>query len=376
MLIGATSTLFLVSRGLPLQQVIALKGTQAMVILALDVPLSYLADRVGRKVAVCVAGTSGVLWLAMTAYSPDLWWLYVAEAFNAVSFALFNGAYDAILIDRWLTVHPDGRVVDCLTAFTTVSFTVMAVAAGIGGLFGPPDSPAVWWIAASTLTAVTGYAVVGLPSDRASRATVRRGLASDVRTLRAVGRRGGAALGLVVVASVAGQFAYQLLIQFWQPLFTTDLEDRQTGVILSGVFVLILLAQSRAGCLTRRQGAIRTTTICAALFVCFALLQRDEGSGGITTAVALIGAFAALRALLNLCDGELNEMFEGELRATSLSVVSTMVRVSIVVCAPALAPLHTAHGTGVVAWVCLASSLLSGGALALRAMRVAGGGGG
>ena len=98
MLIGASSTLFIMSKGLDLAGIAELKAFQALVILFSDIPFGYIADRYSRKFSVNLSVLCGAIWMILTALSPSISWLYVAEFFNAISIAFFGGAFQSILI--------------------------------------------------------------------------------------------------------------------------------------------------------------------------------------------------------------------------------------------------------------------------------------
>lgn len=101
MSVGATSVVYLMAHGVSLTEVGLMKSMQAMIILTLDVPLGYLADRWGRRAVLALAGVSTALWLGLTATAASVPVFFVAEAFNALSLALFNGAFSALMLDAY-----------------------------------------------------------------------------------------------------------------------------------------------------------------------------------------------------------------------------------------------------------------------------------
>jgi len=71
MVLGATSVIYLTTRGVSLAEVGAMKAMQAGIVLVLDLPLSYLADRTGRVRVLVVGNIATVLWLVVTAYGKS-----------------------------------------------------------------------------------------------------------------------------------------------------------------------------------------------------------------------------------------------------------------------------------------------------------------
>ena len=156
MLVGATSVVYLMSRGVNLAQIGIMKAMQAGIIMALDVPLGYLADRISRRWIIMLSVFSTAVWLALTGWGPSIAVFFIAEAFNGIALAGLNGAFSATLLEAY---HKQSRQRDfenVLGLYGRAQFGLMACAAAIGAVAGSHTSPAIWLIAAAlTLMVVT-----------------------------------------------------------------------------------------------------------------------------------------------------------------------------------------------------------------------------
>lgn len=154
MLVGATSVLYLTAHGVTLAQIGLMKALQAALVLLLDLPLSYLADRRGRVTVLILGNAAGVLWIAITASSTSVAGFMVGEAFHAISLAAFNGVFSALLTETYDGEHRRRDYENALGSFGKWQSIAMAVAAAIGACFYMNASPTVWWVA-TVLLAIT-----------------------------------------------------------------------------------------------------------------------------------------------------------------------------------------------------------------------------
>ena len=76
--------------GLSLEQVGFIKAFQAALIFFLDVPLSYLADKISRRFSVLTAGLCSTIWLFLMAGAHSFASFVFAEFFNSLSLLLFK----------------------------------------------------------------------------------------------------------------------------------------------------------------------------------------------------------------------------------------------------------------------------------------------
>lgn len=134
MLIGATSAVYLLSKGISASEVGVMKSFQALLLMLLEFPLGVLADRKGRRICLILGGLAGAAWLSLTAASSSLWMLLLAESFNALSMASFNGAFDALLAERYIAERGRPLLNKLLGDYHAVLFSLMALFSLVGEL--------------------------------------------------------------------------------------------------------------------------------------------------------------------------------------------------------------------------------------------------
>ncbi len=338
MLVGATSSLYLVSKGIAPEHIIYLKVVQAGLIMVLEVPLGMAADFFSRRTVIIAGGVCTVAWLVITASATSALPLYIGEAFNAIALATFSGAIEAELSRIWQESRPD-KMHELFIKQTTWSFTATSVAALAGGLIARPGSSIPWWWAAGSMAMlVLTFALIYRPGRRdrrasqAERASTQFGQILGV-TLREMRRDGRSVLNAVLAAGFLAA-GFQVVIQYWQLLIPETGLGRVTG-FFGLAFFLIILVQSR------------TKTISA-------ILMRSRVwyvVAGVVPPVLIVLAVACTHSpiliVLTLClyfwcyQGsmvDLNASIAGgvdnDIRATVFSIRSALTRIAVIGTAP------------------------------------------
>ncbi|NLG85396.1 MAG: MFS transporter, partial [Firmicutes bacterium] len=336
MLIGPVSALYLLSRGLSLGGIAYLKGLQALIILLVDAPFGYFADRCSYKLSLMAGVVSGGLWLGITAYSPHVSWLYVGEVFNALSLAFFNGAFEAVLV---AAARQEGRgeTLDAVFGvYAKYEFLAMAAAAAVGGLTKGVEAGLFWGMGAAGLFGLAGCSVwllAGIPRPEPSASgTLRSDL---VRVWRYIWRQPIDLFRLFAVILLLNLY-YQIIIQYWQPILARA-GMAQRPLFFSLVFIGILLAQAAAGTTVTRlrrpfQGyspfwlglGLSGLAILEGL-----RLQSTLLAGG-----GLLLFFLGYRTSSIMLTADLHALLADWVRATYPSVLSTVLRVGLILLYP------------------------------------------
>lgn len=369
MFIGATSTLYLISKNISAPDVMYLKGVQAAALLVLEIPLGWWADRVGRKYPIVLGMLAGGAWLATTAAAPSIFWLYVAEVCNAVSLALIAAALQAEFIDRFNDSSPvDTHEAESLSAgvsyFTRLQFQGMAVGAGVGGVLYGFSPSGTWWVAAMLAFATAAvFAVFYRP--RSGRHTdyarsERHGPALNLwATLRSSHK------GTVTVVSVSGLLyaSFQVSIQYWQISLQDTGAGSGTGVMsaatFGAVFVIILFVQARINAVVAfsrtRTAVLAAVVVIPPVIWLVSLLLNFPWE---VLAVEIWLYFWLYRAAMVVIDTLVNAQISSETRATVISARSTIARVITLAVSPLVsAGVREWSASGAVAVVAAIASL-------------------
>lgn len=250
MLIGAYSVIYMLQNGLSVSQVGLLKTFQGIIIVFLDIPLSYFSDRYSRKFSISVSILFSSAWLLTMAVADNFWFFMLAELFNALSLGMMSGTFDSYLYDHSKNENNNISSQKIFSLYYKYQFMFMGVTSLIG-------ATAYFYIGKSSIfiSALFMFMIflmsAFLPSDRQFKSEEKSKffsftmLCNSIRQVFA-GRTGLLTLLTVIISS----FFLQSLIQYWQVIAGQDLPEDGQAIILGIVFFLIMLAQSATGFVT------------------------------------------------------------------------------------------------------------------------------
>lgn len=250
MLIGAYSVIYMLQNGLSVSQVGLLKTFQGIIIVFLDIPLSYFSDRYSRKFSISISILFSSAWLFTMGVADNFFVFMLAELFNALSLGMMSGTFDSYLYDHSKNENNNISSQKIFSLYYKYQFMFMGVTSLIG-------ATAYFYIGklsiflSSLLMFMVFLISVFLPSDRDfksennSRFFSFITLASGIRQVFA-GRTGL----LILLTVITSSFFLQSLIQYWQVIAGRDLPEEGQTIVLGIVFFFIMLAQSATGFVT------------------------------------------------------------------------------------------------------------------------------
>lgn len=279
----------------------------------------------------------------------------LAEALNAFSLASFNGAFDAVLAEKYIAEKGRPQLNQLLGDYHTLLFALMAFCSLVGGAFVSPSSSFFWWVASCILiflTALIPFLVkndsvqhaespaVGATSSKKSLLVLLK--VEMVEVLRQVSVF--PELRRIVVPMIGVSVFYQIIIQYWQ-LFFADLNQKLTlfsrfEVSLFGpLFFGILVIQSIAS----KAMSFESTSKLSIKHQLFSLAAVTIAFSGVTVSSPHAGAsivgvlllFGALRLFSLKSSAEIHTLIEDRRRASFLSAVSLVIRMVLLVTLPA-----------------------------------------
>lgn len=152
--IGIT-VLLMLERGLTLSQIGFVFAAQGFVVLALELPTGGLADAVGRRPVLVVAGVISVVSTVLFLSSTTFWAIALAWALQGVFRALDSGPLEAWYVDTAQADDPAVPVEQALSrAATLVGLGIALGALASGGLVAWAPLPGVSPLVLSYLLAV------------------------------------------------------------------------------------------------------------------------------------------------------------------------------------------------------------------------------
>ena len=351
MLVGAISTVYLINNGLSLFDIGLLKGLQALIILFLDIPLAYFADKHSRKLSVSLSVLFASIWLLVTGIATARYHFYIAECFNAISIALLNGAFISYLVDSVKKSKTSSDIHKIVAEYQAYQFMSMGISAFIGSALIKTDSSLIW-IVAATLCIILffGFSWV-LPRDNIKNKSqfipIKESIKTDFFTVVATFKDKDKNLFGMSLTMLNISLFYQVLIQYWQPLSFSYLDVYpKEGIIFGSIFALILVSQSIASWLSSK---IKNTEILLSigLFLSFiGLLLSLLSFYKIFSLMipAIIVMFMANRITSIAITGFFHSRINSSLRATFDSVISTLLRITLFIIIPLIGILINQFG--------------------------------
>lgn len=371
MLVGAVSAVYLIGQGVSVAELGWLKSYQFLLILCLDIPISYLADNISRKLSVILAGFCSALSLSLTGWSDTLTGFYVAETFNALSLLLFNGAFVAYLIDsnNRLDLMNTKALLGLANKYDSL---LMALASFVGAVFITTDNTLIWYGSAVLMLVWVVLFIPLLPKDIAVAKTNELPLLTQAKmelgvVLSVIKQE----LRAVFVALCVIAVYMQLLIQLWQPIIYVQLqalsagatgvfwaEMAERGYVYATALSVIFLVQSLAGHWVSRYGNHSYAMVIVAVLLAvlpvpmfYVPMLMPTGWAGFIVAMA---GLCVLFLLARFASIVLNGIFHdrlptalGSLRASMEALYSVAVKLILMAVFPVAS--YLLQGFGVLA---------------------------
>ena len=383
------TVLLMQDRGLSLAEVGLVSGTQSLMVLLLELPTGGLADALGRRPVLLVAGTLNLVSLTLFASGRSIGVLALAWAIQGVFRALESGPLEAWYVDTSLAADRAAPIEQGLAqAGTAIGLAISAGALGSAllGIVGPHFDldPLTTAVVLAIGTAIVGQVALQLllveaPSPSTSAVTrrqrVQQAVAEAPQVIRdgtrlVTGSRALLALVLVELLWGAGMFGVEMLSA---PRLVELLGDRDEGLVVFGIVAALGWTMCGVGsALTGRIVGWHAGSWARAGFT----LRIAQGTA--VLAIALVAGPAGLVAGylgFYVVHGTANAVHYGmvhrlvgpEHRTTIISANSFTSRIGTLFAAVGLGALADAHG---IPAACAASAILL--AIAAPLYRIAG----
>jgi len=142
-LIWGVNTLFLLSVGLDIFQVMLVNAAYTVAQVIFEVPTGVVADTIGRRVsyllAVAIILVSTLLYVGFGLMGYGLWPFAAASALLGVGYTFYTGAVDAWMVDALHSVGYEGRLEPIFARYGVMFGIFMLIGTTLGGLLGQVD---------------------------------------------------------------------------------------------------------------------------------------------------------------------------------------------------------------------------------------------
>ncbi|MEU4474176.1 MFS transporter [Micromonospora sp. NPDC023888] len=338
-LIIPVMVLLMQERGLSLPQIGLAYTAQGLLVLALELPTGGLADALGRRPVLIVAGALNLVSLSLFAMADSFWLFFLVFAVQGVYRALDSGPLESWYVDATLAADPDAEYERGLGYAGTVSGGAIGAGALLsGGLvaLGPIGSVSALTVpvlAAIVAQAVALVALLVLLVEQRPATGVAAMRASMVQAPRMIGE----AIGLLRRSRVLlALVAVELFWGFGMVTFESLLPVRLAEVIGDPERAAALLGPaSSAAWLASAAGAALTPLLLRWFGAApgAALLRILQGvtvvgmglfAGPVGVLVAYLACYAVHGASNPLHSGLLHRQVDGPYRTSVLSLNSMM----------------------------------------------------
>lgn len=348
MLIGGISTLYLLSKNIDLIDLGLLKSLQFGLMMIIDLPLSYIADRYSRKLSTILGILFGSFWLLTTAFASEIWQFYVAEAFNAISLSLFGGAYISYLIDIKNKQYPDLDNKTLLSYDNKYNSLGMAICAFVGASFLEPASNIIWIIAGTLLFIVSMGAFLQLPSDiyqsthnnisdlKINTPNFSENLGRLISILKT---KQEICYGLIVLSILLIYF--QTILQLWQPVIK-NFNTGNLGWIYGMFFSIVSLAQLLSSYAINSNIKNKYTYILICLFLSLLLmlsaitLFQHSTKGVVLIVISLFIMFFGIKFLMIEASAKFHDIIPNNYRSLLDGMAFFISRTILLIIFPAI----------------------------------------
>ena len=142
-LIWGVNTLFLLSVGLDIFQVMLINAAYTVAQVIFEVPTGVVADTIGRRVsyllAVAIILVSTLLYVGFGLAGYGLWPFAAASALLGIGYTFYTGAVDAWMVDALHSVGYEGRLEPIFARYGVMFGIFMLIGTTLGGLLGQID---------------------------------------------------------------------------------------------------------------------------------------------------------------------------------------------------------------------------------------------
>ncbi|MEU8282822.1 MFS transporter [Micromonospora sp. NPDC048905] len=333
--------LLMQERGLSLPQIGLVFSAQGLLVLALELPTGGLADALGRRPVLVVAGALSLVSLALFAVADSFWVFFLVYAVQGIYRALDSGPLESWYVDATLAADPDAEYERGLGYAGTVSGGAIGAGALLsGGLvalgsIGRVSALTVPVLAAIIAQAVSLVALLVLLVEQRPASGFASLRASVVQAPRMIGQ----AIGLLRRSRVL--LALVLVELFWgfgMVTFESLLPVRLAEVIGDPERAAALLGPANSAAWLASAAGAALTPLLLRWFGAApgaALLRILQGvtvvgmglfAGPVGVLVAYLACYAVHGASNPLHSGLLHRQVDGPYRTSVLSLNSMMAQ--------------------------------------------------
>jgi MFS family permease len=342
MFVGATSAMYLLSRGLTLSDLAFVKSIQAVTVFLGEIPSGLVADSIGRRGSLFIALCCSIAGFLIFSIGQSLAVFVVAEILTALALCFWSGAYESYSIDTGSLESDKRQLNSFFHKNQSLNSLVVAICGLVGGLLGQ------FWLGLPYLTAAI-FAVLAialllffLPAEEKKERHTTSKTVRGFFTLIGFHLKQSLKQGIldprclpIFFAAVLLQFVLQPILHFWQPLIAS-FSLQHASITAGNIFFIYSLSCFASGYLFSKLSGSQIIDKYGLIYLLFGvfsilyfLLARQNTLLGTTIVFCLLQAvLAPTRTMLT---SKLNAIISSPSRASVLSSLSFISRIGMLI---------------------------------------------
>lgn len=354
MLIGASSTIYMLVSGINLYEVGLIKSIQAILIFVLGFAIGILSDRIERKWLHLTALVFSTLWLYffyLAGMSQSFELFLFAEILNAVSLCIYQNNTNAYLVDQFYQDQPKHELNLAFGQLGKWEFLTVAFTSLLGGVLYHFFSSNLFLFTAVMMSLILFASSLLLPRVARSRNTVLKPKSlldkTDFLLLARKFWRYRQALCIFLILSLY----FQIIIQYWQAIVYAFEHTQQQAFLLGGILFLMFMMQSFAGLAVERKWQLHRFIAALLFFVSMLLAQLAENSHSVLlyTVSLCLGLFV-VRYMIIQTDVLLHRQLLSRFRAKYDMLLNSVLRILTALALLIIGALSHSFGIQIIHW--------------------------
>lgn len=338
--------------GISLFQVQLLQSWFAFWLFVLEVPTGTVADYLGRKHSLAIGAFITALGPIVYSLSPQFGLFLLGEFFFALGLALMTGADEALLYDALKEQGKEETSTKIFGRAQSYKLFGMLVAAGAGGLIASQFGIS----AAMTFTAIPLFFATAIAwsiqEPKIEHSVSERRRYVDIMHDGWQYFRTHATLRLITLDMVGVAVASYFVMWLYQPLLSTlNFPIIYFGLVHAGLLVVEILVSSNFEKLEKLLGSASQYLRFTALLtgIAFIITAIYPTTWTVLLFVAFAGGFGMTR--MQFVTAKVNKLIDSHQRATVLSFINMMRRLSYAVMNPIVGLIATQSLRGALLFV-------------------------
>lgn len=328
MLIGATSTIYMLDSGVELYQIGIIKSMQAVVILLFGFFIGVISDRINRKYIHILAIFISFSWLFLFylggIYS-SIFIFYIAEILNGISLCMMQNNTNGYLVEQFKEESKEDKLDGIFGKLSKWVFLGMAISSLIGGVSYYLFEEDSFLYTSLLMLALFICSIFYLPNGNVTFKASKKWL--DKNEFHLIVKKFKKHKKSISAYILYG-LLFQVIIQYWQVMVYDFDVINKNNYWLGLILCLLMLSQSAAGQIAEKIATIpKILLYVSTILVLFMLIASITFSAPIIYIIGLCIIMFSVRYISILVGAELQSDLKNRFRAKYDMILNSLLRI-------------------------------------------------